>query len=136
MRDNPDTPRPASSDTRIDPARPKVDPWDPNCPSREIVDILASKWVMLIIPLLLQAPKRNAELLRGVAGISQKMLTQTLRSLEHRNIVARHDFQEIPPRVEYSLTPLGRSLADILVSLDEWVIAHYDEMIANEKSRP
>jgi DNA-binding HxlR family transcriptional regulator len=101
------------------------DPWNSSCPSRELIDTLASKWVLLLIPLLRTGSRRNNDLMRTLQGISQKMLTQTLRSLEERRIVTRHDFKEIPPRVEYGLTPLGRSLARALTGLDKWVAENY-----------
>jgi len=108
--------------------RPKVDPWNPSCPSRELISLIASKWVCLLMPLLGQGPRRNRDLMRGIPGISQKMLTQTLRILEANKLIARHGFKEIPPRVEYCLTALGASLCDILTSLDGWVIDHYYDM--------
>ena len=105
-----------------------ADPWRSSCPSRGVIELLASKWVLLLVPLLKKGPKRNAELMRSAEGISQKMLTQTLRALEESGLVERHDYQEVPPRVEYSLTPLGQSLAKAVVALDDWVIAHVHQM--------
>jgi DNA-binding HxlR family transcriptional regulator len=105
-----------------------VDPWSDSCPSRDVIGLLASKWVMLLIPLLRRGPRRNGDLMRGIAGVSQKMLTQTLRDLERHGLVERRDFAEVPPRVEYALTPLGDSLAKTIVSLDDWVIRHYYDM--------
>ena len=110
-------------------ARPKVNPWDPSCPSRAVIDLLASKWVLLLVPLLRRAPKRNRDLMRGIPGVSQKMLTQTLRDLERNGLVTRHDFGEVPPRVEYTLTPLGNSLAKAITTFDDWVIRHYYDMV-------
>lgn len=109
-------------------ARVPANPWRSACPSRGVIELLASKWVLLLIPLLQSGPKRNAELMRGAEGVSQKMLTQTLRALEDAGLVERFDYREVPPRVEYSLTPLGRSLAKAVVALDDWVIAHVHEM--------
>jgi DNA-binding HxlR family transcriptional regulator len=105
-----------------------LNPWFEACPSREIIDLIASKWVLLVIPLLRDRAMRNNDLLRAVEGISQKMLTQTLRGLQEHNLVAREDFDEVPPRVVYSLTPLGQSLASILTTLDQWVIDHFYDM--------
>lgn len=99
-------------------------PLKANCPSRELIGVLGSKWVLLVIPLLREGPKRNADLLRSIEGVSQRMLTQTLRDLEAHRLVHRHDFSEIPPRVEYTLTPLGASLAERLQALDDWVRAN------------
>src|SRR5712691_2565359 len=109
--------------------RPKVNPWDASCPSRAVIDLLASKWVLLLVPLLRRAPKRNGDLMRGIPGVSQKMLTQTLRDLERNGLVTRHDFGEVPPRVEYTLTPLGNSLAKAITTFDDWVIRHYYDMV-------
>lgn len=108
----------------------KANPWDAGCPSRQILSLVADKWVMLLLPLLQDGPRRNAELLRGAQGISQKMLTQTLRALEQHGLITRHDFGEVPPRVEYALTPLGTSLATTLGALDAWVVDHFAEVDA------
>ncbi len=114
--------------------RPKVNPWDPSCPSRAVIDLLASKWVLLLLPLLRRAPKRNGDLMRGIPGVSQKMLTQTLRDLERSGLVTRRDFGEVPPKVEYTLTSLGNSLAKTITTLDDWVIRHYYDMVkANQR---
>jgi DNA-binding HxlR family transcriptional regulator len=69
-------------------------------------------------------------LLRGAEGISQKMLTQTLRALEQHGLLARRDYGEVPPRVEYALTPLGASLAKTMRALDAWVVDHFSEVAA------
>lgn len=105
--------------------RKTPDPWDSKCPSRSVVDLLASKWVLLLFPLLDKGPRRNAELLRLIGGVSQKMLTETLRDLESHGLVARHDYQTVPPKVDYRLTNLGKSLARAVSVLDRWVIDHY-----------
>jgi len=90
--------------------------------------MIADKWVLLVLPLLAKGPKRNGELLRALDGISQKMLTQTLRGLEGDGLVVRRDFKEVPPRVEYELTELGRSLGKIVGQLDRWVIENYRDV--------
>jgi DNA-binding HxlR family transcriptional regulator len=105
-----------------------ADPWSDSCPSRDVLGLLASKWVALLIPLLRKGPRRNGELMRAVAGVSQKMLTQTLRDLERHGLIARRDYAEVPPRVEYALTPLGDSLAKTIVALDDWVIRNYSDL--------
>ena len=101
------------------PSVQRADPWSANCPSRAIINILASKWVLLLLPILRKGPKRNGDVIRALDGVSQKMLTQTLRDLEHYGIVARHNYVEVPPHVEYSLTRIGASLAEVVESLDE-----------------
>lgn len=104
---------------------PTPDPWNPACPSREVLAIIGDKWALLLMPVLAEGPRRNGELLRRLGGISQKMLTQTLRDLERNGIVLRHDFQEVPPRVEYRLTALGTSLGRAVAALDQWVVENY-----------
>ena len=101
------------------------DPWTAACPSHELIGLLGSKWVLLVAPLLRNGPRRNNELMRALPGISQKMLTQTLRTLEQRQLVVRRDFGETRPRVEYELTRLGESLARAIAVLDDWVAHNY-----------
>lgn len=108
----------------------RANPWDAGCPSRQILALVADKWVLLVLPLLREGPRRNGDLLREVQGVSQKMLTQTLRDLEAHGLVERHDWQEVPPRVEYALTPLGASLAETLATLDAWVVEHFHRVDA------
>lgn len=111
---------------------PLADPWNSACPSREVLAIIGDKWALLLMPVLAEGPKRNGDLMRRLGGVSQKMLTQTLRDLERNGIVVRHDFQEVPPRVEYQLTPLGVSLGRVVGALDQWVI---DNFHAVERAR-
>src|SRR5579872_2826193 len=100
-----------------------------NCPTREILDRIADKWTTLIIGILAHGgTKRFNELRRAVGGISQKMLTQTLRDLERDGLVKRTMFAEIPPRVEYELTPLGRTLCEPLSALGAWSAEHLDDV--------
>lgn len=116
-------------------AEPDLSALPPNvyssaCPSRRLLALLSDKWSLLILPLLKHGPMRNAELLRGVDGVSQKMLTQTLRHLERCGLIIRHDFGEVPPRVEYALSPLGDSLASVFAEIDHWVHAHFKQVQA------
>lgn len=91
------------------------------CPSRMVMEMLADKWKLMVFHSLRSQPvMRNGELMRSIAGISQKMLTQTLRALERDGLVLRKDFQEVPPRVEYSLTCLGQSLGEPIALISEW----------------
>ena len=99
----------------------QADVFNANCASRQIIDLLAEKWVLLVIHSLSHGAKRTSELRRHVDGISEKMLIQTLRSLERHGFVARHSFAEVPPRVEYCLTPLGHQLSGLVRALDDWV---------------
>lgn len=100
------------------------------CPSRAILELIADKWTLLILPALKRGPMRNGDLMRLIGGVSQKMLTQTLRELERNGLVVRHDFQEVPPRVEYALTDLGRSLADTVRKLDAWAETNIAQVLA------
>ncbi len=100
------------------------------CPSRRVLALIADKWTMLILPALLQGPRRNNELMRAVGGVSQKMLTQTLRELERNGLIERRDYGEIPPRVDYRLTALGRSLGEPIWALDRWAERHFPEVEA------
>ncbi len=102
------------------------------CPTRMVLDLVADKWTTLIIYLLGSGTKRYGELQREVGGISQKMLTQTLRKLEEDGLVKRTIYPEVPPRTEYSLTPLGESLKEPLGGLAKWAIEHLPEV---EKAR-
>ena len=101
-----------------------------SCPSRAILELIADKWTLLILPALRHGPSRNGELLRRIGGVSQKMLTQTLRELERNGLVSRFDYREVPPRVEYDLTDTGRSLADAVRKLDSWAETHIPEIQA------
>ena len=89
---------------------------------------------MLIFPLLQERPYRNNELLRAVGGISQKVLTETLRDFEVHGLIARRDYGTVPPRVDYRLTSLGHSLAEALRVVDQWVVDHYFD-IAGARER-
>jgi DNA-binding HxlR family transcriptional regulator len=102
--------------------------YNRDCPSQGILALIGSKWSMLILCSLRAGPRRTHEIKRRLAGVSAKMLTQTLRELERHGIVHREDFGEVPPRVEYRLTPLGRSLAALVVDIEAWVTANYSRM--------
>jgi DNA-binding HxlR family transcriptional regulator len=109
-------------------AAPRADVLNAACPSRRVLELIANKWALLIIPLLRGAPQRNNELLRKVGGISQKMLTQTLRDLELNGLVLRDDRQTVPPHVEYRLSELGLSLSRALIPVDRWAEANHAEI--------
>ena len=99
-----------------------------DCPSRKVIELLADKWKLLLIHCLAEGEYRNGELKRAVEGISQKMLTQTLRTLERDGFVIRKDYHELPPRVGYTLTPLGKSLRDELLRLADWGLLHFGDI--------
>lgn len=108
---------------RLDPSRRGCvgDVFNADCPSRKILELLAEKWALLLVHALASGPARTGELRRRVGGISEKMLIQTLRRLERNGFVARHAYLEVPPRVEYALTPLGTSLSEPVTAIDRWV---------------
>lgn len=99
-----------------------------SCGLDATLKVIAGKWKPLIIYFLLEAPNRYGELKRAVRGVSDKVLIQQLKELESDGIVIRTDYKEVPPRVDYALTPLGRSLADALVPLSNWGAEHMDEV--------
>jgi DNA-binding HxlR family transcriptional regulator len=104
---------------------------DAQCPSRLVLDRIADKWTALIIHVLANGTKRYAVIQREIGGISQKMLTQTLRSLERDGLVQRTVYPVVPPKVEYALTRLGRTLIEPLQSLCRWSEKHLAELQAN-----
>ncbi len=98
----------------------QTDPFDANCPSRRALDLISDKWTPLIISLLSNGPQRYTQLKRQIGGISQKMLTQTLRKLEEEDLITRTVYPTTPPSVEYALTPLGETLLEPLTALLNW----------------
>jgi DNA-binding HxlR family transcriptional regulator len=107
---------------------PRPDVYNQSCPSQRILALIGSKWSMLILCTLRAGPRRTNEIKRRLDGVSAKMLTQTLRELVRHGIVLREDFGEVPPRVEYRLSPLGKSLAGLVVEIEQWVSANYGRM--------
>lgn len=100
------------------------------CPSRQVLDRIAGKWTALVIHALSEGTFRYSELQRRIGGVSQKMLTQTLRSLEQDGLVERKVYPVVPPRVEYSLTPLGRTLIEPLSAICQWAEKHLPQLLA------
>ena len=99
------------------------------CPTRKVLDLIADKWTVLVIYLLASGTKRYGELQRAIHGISQKMLTQTLRGLERDGLVTRTVHPEVPPRVEYELTHAGATLIEPLAALDAWARTHLEAIL-------
>ena len=114
------------------PAAPTGAPvWDPyvrGCPTRTLLDRIGDRWTVLLVGALADGPRRFGELARDVDGISQKMLTQTLRSLERDGLVRRTVHAEVPPRVDYELTELGQSLRGAVAVLESWAREHMSEV--------
>ena len=109
---------------------PTADPYAGTCPSREVLDRVGDKWTVLLLSCLVDGPRRFTELGRQVQGISQKMLTQTLRGLERDGLVKRTVFPVVPVRVEYELTALGQTLRGPIAALEQWAITHIDDVLA------
>jgi DNA-binding HxlR family transcriptional regulator len=105
------------------------------CPIQEFLTHFANKWSMLVVLNLgyVESPRFN-ELKSKVTGISQRMLTVTLRALERDGLISRRLYPEVPPRVEYQLTPLGKSLLDVMMSLGEWATVHQPEVTRARKN--
>ncbi|MEU8069149.1 helix-turn-helix domain-containing protein [Micromonospora sp. NPDC049151] len=123
-------------------AREEYDAFLAECPSRQLLDRISDKWVALILAALgRDGPDRNAEprvmryseLSRRLAGVSQKMLTQTLRSLERDGLVTRTVTPSVPVTVTYELTDLGQSLHQLMYGMKLWAEAHMDEVRANRE---
>ena len=100
---------------------------------RQTLDRVGDKWSLLIIAVLESGPLRYTDLQRQVPGISQRMLSLTLRQLGQDGLITRTAYAEVPPRVEYTLAPLGRGLHEIVTSLIGWAADHYDEIRANRE---
>ena len=92
----------------------------PACPVATTVQIIGSKWKLLIMRNLMQRPRRFNELRKDLEGISQKVLTDSLRSMESDGIITRTVYPEVPPRVEYALSALGESMRPIMDAMEEW----------------
>ncbi|GAA0934787.1 helix-turn-helix domain-containing protein [Nonomuraea longicatena] len=95
---------------------------------RQVLDRVGDKWSLLVIAALEAGPLRYTDLQRDVPGISQRMLTLTVRQLQQDGLVTRTAYAEVPPRVEYALTSLGRSLHHIVTSLITWVADHHGQI--------
>lgn len=98
---------------------------------REVLDRIGDKWTMLVISTLGAEPLRYSDLLASIPGISQRMLTVTLKALERDGLLTRTAFPEVPPRVVYELTDLGRSLLDAVLPMASWAATHYEEVAAS-----
>ncbi|MFI5611766.1 winged helix-turn-helix transcriptional regulator [Amycolatopsis sp. NPDC051903] len=101
---------------------------------REVLDRIGDKWSLLVIGTLRAGPLRFGELQQAAAGISQRMLTVTLKHLVEDGLVVRTAYAEVPPRVEYELTELGRSLVPLVMALAEWAMANHEQINAHRRS--
>lgn len=102
-------------------SRQRGDLFTPICPSRSVMEHVTSRWGVLVLVALLDGTMRFSELRRKVAGVSEKMLAQTLQALEGDGFVRREVFPVIPPRVDYTLTPMGQEVAQHVETLADWI---------------
>jgi DNA-binding HxlR family transcriptional regulator len=100
---------------------------------RQVLDRVGDKWSLLLVAVLASGRLRYTDLQRQIPGISQRMLTLTLHQLQQDGLVTRTAYAEVPPRVEYALTPLGQGLHEIVSSLIGWAADHHDEIRANHE---
>ncbi|MEV6965873.1 helix-turn-helix domain-containing protein [Hamadaea sp. NPDC051192] len=100
------------------------------CPTRQLLDSLSDKWVCLILAALADGPMRYSDLSRQIAGVSQKMLTQSLRSLERDGLLTRTVTAAVPVRVDYELSALGESLMPVVRAVKIWAETHMDDVLA------
>ncbi len=101
--------------------RERGDLYAPLCPSRGVLEHVTSRWGVLVLGVLMEGTRRFSELRREVAGVSEKMLAQTLQALEQDGFVLREVYPVIPPRVDYSLTPMGLEVAEHVSGLADWI---------------
>jgi len=109
-------------------ARAAYDAFIAECPTRKLLDRISDKWVSLVLAALTDGPRRYNDLSRTIAGVSQKMLTQTLRTLERDGLVSRTVTAAVPVRVDYELTPLGRTLQPVMVAIKSWAETHIEQV--------
>ncbi len=106
------------------------DPYAATCPSRQAFDRIGDRWTVLVLGALADGPQRFTQLAHRIEGISQKMLTQTLRGLERDGLVTRTVHATVPVRVDYELTELGQTLTAPIAALEAWARDHIGDVIA------
>ena len=111
-------------------ARTAYNAYVAECPSRQVLDAISDKWITLVLTALADRPRRYSDLSRQIAGVSQKMLTQTLRQLERDGLLTRTVTPSVPVRVDYELTPLGETILPVVAAIKQWSEAHIEEMHA------
>jgi DNA-binding HxlR family transcriptional regulator len=109
-------------------------PYRADCPTRRILDRIGDRWTVLVVGVLADGEARFSELRRRIEGVSQKMLTQTLRGLERDGLVRRTVYPQVPVRVVYALTDAGLTLCVPLRALQEWSIAHLGDVAASQEA--
>jgi DNA-binding HxlR family transcriptional regulator len=103
--------------------------YEAACPTRLVLNRIADKWTVLVVSSLDQGTKRFSNLQREIGGVSQKMLTQTLRGLERDGLLTRTIYPTVPPKVEYTLTPLGRTLVRLVDAIRVWSETHIEAVM-------
>ena len=106
-----------------------------SCPVELTLGVISGRWKVMIIHQLLEGTKRFNQLQRELSGITHRTLAKQLREMEASGLVSRHDYREIPPRVEYSLSTLGRTLEGILSSMHDWAEQHGHKISKSSKAR-
>ncbi|MEH3045839.1 winged helix-turn-helix transcriptional regulator [Sphingomonas adhaesiva] len=125
------TPPPPGHPRETDAAR--GDAYARDCPTRQLLDRVGDKWSVLVLQLLGAAPRRFSALKREIGGISQKMLSQTLRSLERDGLVTRHVEPSVPVKVSYAITPLGGELVGALALMIDWAERRMTTVLAAQR---
>jgi DNA-binding HxlR family transcriptional regulator len=108
---------------------PEPEIYTLNCPTQQVLDVIADKWSVIILYCLAYDTRRYGEIQRRIEGISQKVLTQSLRKLERHGLVERRVLSEMPPNVTYSLTSLGQTLLEPLLAIADWSRTHFAEVV-------
>ncbi|GIH98052.1 winged helix-turn-helix transcriptional regulator [Planobispora takensis] len=115
-------------------ARAEYDAFLAACPARDLLETISDKWVSLLLTALADGPRRYSDLSRIVAGVSQKMLTQSLRSMERDGLVSRTVTASVPVRVDYALTGLGEDLLPLMRAIKDWAESHIEQVEAARAS--
>ncbi|MBV9387847.1 MAG: helix-turn-helix transcriptional regulator [Chroococcidiopsidaceae cyanobacterium CP_BM_ER_R8_30] len=107
-----------------------------SCPTEITLEVISGRWKAMVIYWLLKGERRFNQLQRDLSGITHRTLAKQLKEMEANGLVVREDFGEIPPRVEYRLTPLGRSLEPVLLTMHDWAVVHGSEVRGSENNTP
>ena len=110
------------------------DAFDPDCPTRVVLDRIGDKWTVLVIGSLVDGSLRFSELRARIGGVAPKVLTQTLRAMERDGLLTRTVHAQVPPRVDYELTPLGASLTGPIATLTDWAETHLTQILGSRDS--
>ncbi|WP_056605452.1 winged helix-turn-helix transcriptional regulator [Nocardioides sp. Soil774] len=117
----------------IEPQATRGDAFDPECPTRVVLDRIGDKWTVLVIASLEGGSLRFSELRARIGGVAPKVLTQTLRAMERDGLLTRTVHAQVPPRVDYELTPLGASLTGPIATLTDWAETHLAVILASRE---